>query len=130
MDKTLPFSLRSAPKIFTAAADALEWVLRANGVHYIDDFLTAGRPGSPECSTHLEIIKRVCAVLGFPLKWEKMAGPCTLIEFLGILLDTIKMELRLPEEKVQQLVELLDGRRLAGRESYCPSSGSYPTHVR
>ena len=87
-------------------------VLRANGVqwciHYIDNFLTAGRPGSPECSTHLEIIKRICAVLGFPLKWEKMAGPCTLIEFLGILLDTIKMELRLPEEKVQQLVELLD----------------------
>ncbi len=32
VDKALPFGLRSAPKMFTAIADALEWVLRERGV--------------------------------------------------------------------------------------------------
>ena len=39
----LPFGLRSTPKIFTAMADALQFVLQENGVHqimhYLDDFL-------------------------------------------------------------------------------------------
>ena len=32
LDSTLPFGLRSAPKIFTAVADALEWVFLHQGV--------------------------------------------------------------------------------------------------
>ena len=35
VDAMLPFGLRSAPKIFTAIADALEWVLRRRGVRYV-----------------------------------------------------------------------------------------------
>ena len=42
----LPFGLRSALKIFNAITDALERVLRQQGVtvceHYLDDFLVAG----------------------------------------------------------------------------------------
>ena len=40
---TLPFRLRSAPKIFTALADAAECIARRRGVqfciHYLDDYL-------------------------------------------------------------------------------------------
>ena len=43
VDAALPFGLRSAPKIFTAVADAAEWIVRREGVdfiiHYLDDFL-------------------------------------------------------------------------------------------
>ena len=50
VDTALPFGLRSAPKIFTALADALEWVVRQTGVkvvlHYLDDFLLVGEPAS------------------------------------------------------------------------------------
>lgn len=38
----------------------------------------------------------------FPLKWEKLVGPCTVIEFLGMILDTLRMEPRLPEEKAAE----------------------------
>ncbi len=31
LDTTLPFGLRSAPKIFTAVADALEWGVEMGG---------------------------------------------------------------------------------------------------
>ena len=35
VDGMLPFGLRSAPKIFTAMADALEWCIHKAGVSYI-----------------------------------------------------------------------------------------------
>ena len=31
IDLTLPFGLRSAPKVFNSIADALEWIVRARG---------------------------------------------------------------------------------------------------
>ena len=48
VDRSLPFGLCSAPKIFTAVADALQCVMVDRGVsaidHYLDDFVTMG-PG-------------------------------------------------------------------------------------
>ena len=42
-DQALPFGLCSAPKIFTAVADAVGWALLESGIpyhiHYLDDFL-------------------------------------------------------------------------------------------
>ena len=43
VDTTLPFGLRSAPKFFTAIADAAEWIVRQAVIrfiiHYLDDIL-------------------------------------------------------------------------------------------
>ena len=43
LDAALPFGLRSAPKIFSAIADALLWSMYdaglSSGIHYLDDFL-------------------------------------------------------------------------------------------
>ena len=39
VDGMLPFGLHSAPKIFTAIANALEWVARQRGVPEIDHYL-------------------------------------------------------------------------------------------
>ena len=43
VDTVLPFGLRSAPKLFTAVADAVEWIAKLRGIqplfHYLDDFL-------------------------------------------------------------------------------------------
>ena len=50
VDVVLPFGLHSAPKVFTALADALEWVIKREGVqklfHYLDDFLIVAPPAS------------------------------------------------------------------------------------
>ncbi len=77
--------------MFTAIADALEWVLRERGVtwciHYIDDFLTAGPPDSNACHVNLDLIKQVCAQLGFPLKWEKVEGPACVIDHFRYVTD-------------------------------------------
>lgn len=59
IDTALPFGLRSAPKIFSAFSDALAWVLHARGVawqlHYLDDFLFMGPPGSASCARALQV---------------------------------------------------------------------------
>lgn len=48
VDTLLPFGLCSAPKIFTAMADALLWIISQhgvqNGLHYLDDFLFIDAP--------------------------------------------------------------------------------------
>ena len=111
VDGMLPFGLRSAPKIFTALADALEWCIAKAGVevvyHYLDDFAVLGLPDSEQCAQNLHILQSVCKDLGVPLAPEKQAGPSSTIEFLGITIDTVRQELRLPDDKLERLKTLL-----------------------
>ena len=63
-DTKLPFGLRSASKIFTAVADALQWVFQQQGVpwvaHYLDDYITMGPPHSELCRQNLEEMLSSC----------------------------------------------------------------------
>ena len=109
IDGMLPFGLRSAPKIFNAIADALEWCIAQKGVHhlfhYLDDFLVMGPPNSSICHESLHILETLCAKLGVPLAPDKRDGPASVLVFLGIIIDTVKGELRLPPEKLQRLID-------------------------
>ena len=107
LDSALPFGLRSAPKLFTAVADALEWVIRSRGVrwvaHYLDDYLVAGKPQSDECDEALGTALSSCDDLGCPTVPDKQEGPATCIGLLGIAIDTRALELRLPAAKLERL---------------------------
>ena len=109
IDTCLPFGSRSAPKLFNILAEFLAWIAQQHKVsfliHYLDDFLTMGPPSSLSCQHNLDTITQICNYLGVPLALEKVKGSLTSLPFLGILLDTIKMEARLPEEKLSKLRE-------------------------
>lgn len=109
VDGMLPFGLRSAPKLFNSIADALEWCACQEGIeyifHYLDDFVVLGPPGSLSCLHFLETLKRICSELGVPLSPEKEEGPSPVLTVLGIVIDTIKGELRLPEDKLSRLIQ-------------------------
>ena len=111
IDSMLPFGLRSAPKIFNAVADALHWYLQQSGIpllfHYLDDFVIAGPPHSPQCADSLAILDTECAFLNLPMAAHKREGPSTCLTILGIIIDTIAGQLRLPQEKLQRLQSLL-----------------------
>ena len=111
VDVALPFRLRSAPIIFSALADGLEFMIRQAGVervgHYLDDFVLVGPPGSRDCGRFLQVALRVCKDSGFPVAEEKTVGPTTLIPLLGIELDLERLELRLPPGKLTKLCELV-----------------------
>ena len=87
VDCQLLFRLASAPAIFSAIAEALEWVLRQCGVccmlHYLDKFLLLGSPYSDECAQALAITLSTCSELGIPLALNKTEGPTTELTFLG-----------------------------------------------
>eukprot|EP00731_Ephydatia_muelleri_P013873 Em0007g1183a len=111
-DCMLPFGLRSAPKLFTAVADALEWVIREQGgvtniAHYLDDFIVLGRPESDECARCLRVLMQTCDRLGVPLAPGKSEGPSTTLTFLGIKIDTVACTLALPQPKLQRVRDLL-----------------------
>ena len=111
LDNVLPFGLRSAPLIFTAVADALQWIIERRGVchifHYLDDYITIARPGAKACSINLKTIKQACADLGVPVEEAKCVGPATTIQFIVIELDSVALEICLPEDKLLRLRALL-----------------------
>ena len=111
IDPMLPFRLQSAPKIFNAVADALDWLLHQRGIphvlHYLDDFIIISLPHSPQGRESLSRLRQLCGELGVPIAEHKMDGPTTCLMFLGIEIDTVAGQLRLPGEKLQRLQALL-----------------------
>lgn len=65
VDGMMPFGRRSAPIIFTAIADVLEWCIRQAGVDDVfDDYVVLGPPDTGIFQWFLDILERVCAHLG------------------------------------------------------------------
>ena len=111
VDTVLPFGLHSAPMIFNAVAEALAFIIRALGVkwleHYLDDFVMVAPPESNDCRKGLQIALGTCGKLGLPVADEKTEGPATQINLLGVVLDSMSMQLRLPPEKLEKLKKLV-----------------------
>ena len=107
IDRSLPFGLRSAPKLFTAVADAMAWALHSNGIHYLlhylDDFLFIGCPYSGEATRAQDIATSVFRDLGVPVADHKTEGPATRVTFLGFQIDTLTGQLSLPQDKLTRL---------------------------
>jgi hypothetical protein len=110
-DKVLPFGLKSSCRIWEYFATALHYLFVhmlgiPSVVHYIDDFLIIAS-GSPQASSDLHKIQALCESLGIPLAPAKTEGPATILTFLGIQLDTVKMECRLDKDRLDELNQLL-----------------------
>ena len=129
LDAALPFGLRSAPKIFSAVADTLLWIMFRNGItwgiHYLDDYLFCGTPDSKECLRNLDVALYTCKVLGVPVAINKVEAPTTSLTFLGIEIDTVKGQLRLPADKLGRLKDMLAS--WVARRS-CTKKGTAVTH--
>ena len=99
-DRTLPMGLSSSCCLFEKLASALEWiafrVLNVTAViHVLDDFLFVA-PTPEKCQDDLTRFLRLCHNLGVPIAHEKTMDPFSCLQFVGITLDTRKMEARLP----------------------------------
>lgn len=118
----LPFGLRSAAKLFNDFATGLEYVMRLRGVsitlvHYLDDYLVIC--GSvEECSKCLDIMINTCNLSGFEVQHNKTAGPARIVEFLGIVIDTVNEQLKISEDRICEIREELikwDHRKTASK---------------
>ena len=87
---------------------------------------TLGPPLTPQCQRNLEGIIHSCQSTGTPLEEDKCV-----ISFLGMELDSQKMEIRLPADKLERLRQLLTdwkGRK-AGKKRELLSLIGYLQHA-
>ena len=111
MQAVLPMGASSSCAIFEHFSTALVWAAKekfgvTEVVHVIDDFLILSR-SYQQCKDDLAAFVTMCDQLGVPLAAGKTYGPAAAIQFLGITLDAVHMEARLPEDKLEKARELL-----------------------
>lgn len=125
VDRCLPMGCSISCALFEAFSSFLEWVVRdVSGinsmVHYLDDFLCVGPPGSNICAVLLGTLQHIAERFGVPLAPEKTEGPKSSIVFLGIEVDSLGMECRLPVDKLESLKaevrEITDRRKVQLRQ--------------
>ena len=124
VDKALPFGCSSSCALFEKFSTFLEWGARAVSgsdfiIHYLDDF--CGGAQSHDCAkTLLDSILSFFQQLGVPVAPDKVEGPATCLKFLGLVVDTVEMEVRIPEEKLKvmqsQVENLLNAKKTTLRE--------------
>ena len=112
VDLYLPFGLRSSPFLFNQISDALEWILKNNYglghvIHILDDFFIA-ESSKLTCLENFSTLLKAFTSLRVPIVAAKTLGPSQVLEFMGIVLDSTRMEARLPEDKLARISQLLD----------------------
>ena len=118
-DRAMPMGCSSSCRTFEALSTAVKWIARHKFqipyiLHLLDDFLIISL-SRETCSQQLSVFLGVCDYLGIPIAPEKTCGPATTLSFAGIELDSIRMEARLPQDKIMKCTEMLNsfiGKRL------------------
>jgi len=106
----LPFSLRTAPFIFNLFREVLQWILHNKYSYvikrYLDDFLFILSPivHTSKVEQAGAQFKTICSTLGFTETEDKSTN-YTHINYLGLILDTVKMEAQLLEDKKNRALE-------------------------
>ena len=77
-------------------------------LHYLDDFNTWGPPNSFFCQNNLDTCIRLFKDWHIPLHPDKVEGPSTCLAVLGIELYSLILQGRLPHDKFERIVALLE----------------------
>jgi hypothetical protein len=116
-DLVLPMGCRSACATFQRVSDALATIARgirpSSGVllNILDDFFFLGSPLSFDCQSLYHSFLLVCSAIGLPLKTSKLVPPATSVVFLGLEFDTVAMQLRLPQSKIDKMLARISSFR-------------------
>ena len=111
-DRSMPFGCSISCSTFELLSTFLEYCVRGyirigDLLHYLDDFLMGGKE-RPDCQHVLDTFKTCMDSLCVPLAEEKTEGPQQVIVFLGLELDSVLMVVRIPLEKIRDIVEKID----------------------
>ena len=111
----LPNGYSGAPRLFTKIMKPLFGKLRSEGylsVFYLDDSLQIGS-SYEDCQQNILATAKLLSNAGFIINEDKsVAKPTQRILFLGFWIDSVKMNVTLPDEKQEKILVL--GRKLIG----------------
>ena len=94
---------------FQRVSDAVHYALRCHGycvINYIDDFVGYGTPDVARRS--YDCLRSVIERLGLTISQKKLVAPTTSAVCLGVLIDTIKGTVAIPEEKMCQIKQTVN----------------------
>ena len=102
----LPFGLSSAPWVFTKTTKCIMIFLRTLGLRiiiYIDDILILAE-SEETAREHTACLIFLLENLGFTVNREKsQVEPAQETEFLGLVVNSMEMELKLPSKKIKKI---------------------------
>ena len=102
----LPFGLSSAPWVFTKTLKPVAALLREMGVRmivYIDDILILAET-KEKAQEQAKALVYLLECLGFIINKKKSElTPAQIMDFLGLTVDTVLMQLRLPGGKMKKI---------------------------
>ena len=106
-DSRLCFGLSLGPMIFNSISNFVYSILtdiyNLQTVNYLDDFLVLGHT-KEEAQLAQNIVIKLLRYLGFYISWAKVTPPSQICRYLGLDIDSIEMELRLPKDKLDKLI--------------------------
>ena len=120
VDNRLCFGSRLGPSYFNMLSNFVYEILTVKYglriVNYLDDFIAVSSNFS-ECARAQKCMIDTLRFLGFHVSFDKVVGPSKSVVYLGIVIDSERMELRLPEGKLVKLITMLDKYLLCKRIS-------------
>ena len=79
----------------------------------------AGPPDSPACTADLQQFLVLCNHLGIPVAIDKVEGPATMLTFLGLELDVSRQQIRLPPDRLRELLAELQDWSTRSKATKC-----------
>ena len=111
VDLTLPFGLRSSPYLFEQFAQGLQYIMESMGCtnieHYLDDYFCCGPSNDDTCERNLKTMLCACDETGFEVNPDKVIQPTTEIEYLGIVIDSDNMILKISDDRLYETMDEL-----------------------
>ena len=103
--------------IFQCVSDAVRYIVHQRGhrvMNYVDDFFGVGTPRDA-CHAY-DALYSVLKTLGLTISAKKLIAPATKAVCLGVVFDTEKEEISIPDEKMTQIIQNVEAWR---SKSFC-----------
>jgi hypothetical protein len=99
--------------IFERFSSALQYILQSvygcfAVFHILDDFMFVGPPNCSSTQRDLDAFISLASKSGIPVKHSKTVLPSTVIVAHGIELDSVAMQARLPQDKIDRARSLIE----------------------
>ena len=112
VDKCLPFGSSISCAHFQVVSDAIAHIVcilnnNKKNVNYLDDFFFTAL-WKIWCDQQMETFLKVCKQICFPVSLEKTFWGMTQLVFLGLLLDSERQIVKIPFEKVERAIQMID----------------------
>ena len=110
IDHRMCFGVRTGPYYFNLISNFIYETASAlydiRMVNYLDDFIVIC-DSRESCLEAQSLLVKFVRSLGFHISWQKVTPPANTVQYLGIIVDSIRMELRMPNDKLEKLRSLL-----------------------